>query len=61
MAGGTLKGTSKQYGLPLMTFKRLVRRQKENKEELQYETNYKKSQMFTETDLVQYLATASKL
>lgn len=64
LAGGTLKGTSRQYGIPLMTLKRYSRRQKEESVEIQYEPNYRKSQIFTEEeekDLAKYLETASKL
>lgn len=64
LAGGTLKGTSKQYNIPLMTLKRYSRRQREESEEIQYQPNYQKSKIFAEEeekDLAKYLETASKL
>lgn len=60
LGGKTLKGTSKQYGVPLMTLKRYARLQKASNEEIQYETNYKRSQIFTddeEKELSMYLET----
>ncbi|XP_063837138.1 uncharacterized protein LOC135086264 [Ostrinia nubilalis] len=64
LGGKTLKGTSKQYGVPLMTLKRYARLQKTSNEEIKYEPNYKRSQIFTddeEKELSMYLETASKL
>lgn len=42
LAGATLKGTSRQYGVPVMTLKRYARKQKQNYVEILYEPNYKK-------------------
>lgn len=64
LAGGTLKGTAKKYGIPLMTLKRYSRRQRDASEEIQYQPNYRQSQIFAEAeekDLAKYLETASKL
>lgn len=57
-------GTSRQYGVPVMTLKRYARKQKQNYVEISYEPKYRKSKIFTdaeEEDLAKYLATASKL
>lgn len=50
LAGATLKGTSRQYGVPVMTLKRYARKQKQNYAEISYEPNYKKSKIFTDVE-----------
>ncbi|RVE49622.1 hypothetical protein evm_005754 [Chilo suppressalis] len=66
IAGASIRGTAKGYGLAVMTLKRYVRKRKgtTTTDEIDYTPNYRHSQIFStmeESELVNYLMMANKL
>ncbi|KAK9872201.1 hypothetical protein WA026_016255 [Henosepilachna vigintioctopunctata] len=65
IAGASIRGTAKSYGLAVMTLKRYARKRKNaTTKQIDYTPNYRHSQIFSiteESELVNYLMKASKL
>jgi len=66
IAGTSIRGTTKGYGLAVMTLKRYARKRKGTTtvDEIDYSSNYRHSQIFStmeESELVNYLMMVSKL